>query len=587
MRLAPRITQRPASSLILDKARDLGYTPLQAQVIAGRFRDSQANGLNALLRPSVAELDAPDSLPAIGPAVETLARAIRESRDIAVCVDYDVDGLTSGATLVNALRRFGHPRERIRPFIGIRARNGYGLSEGLADAIEEQTPPGTVVLTADIGSSDAVRIERLAASHRPVVVTDHHSLAGTLGPEAAVAVVNPARPDSAFPDPYVCGAHVAWLVAAALRQQLIDDRIIPSDTPKLGDLLDFVGLGAAADCTDLSLSSNNRAVILRALALMNRPGRRTCWAALNHAAGVSGQVASSTLGFTYGPALNSRGRLGAAHTALDFLLEEDPIRARAGAEDLFAYNLKRREIQQAMVERCMPMAEAYFAADARGMTIHDPQGFAGVQGIVASRLVEAFGCPVACFSPKSEGVLTASLRSIPACNVYEALREVAARLGDGMLAFGGHSGAAGASIREDHIVRFRESFDAACARQLGKAYRPGPVLLTDGELSEVASLATWNEIQGLAPFGRAFEAPLFEVRGRCVGLRQVGGAGEHLQVKLVHRGVLQQGIWFGATRDGPPAIRVDDPVRAAVELDKNTFRDQSKLQFLIRHAEID
>jgi single-stranded-DNA-specific exonuclease len=579
-----RIVDRPVSQAVKQAALSAGYTPLQAQVIAGRLGDADADRVPRLVRPTLASLDAPDRLPDIDVAADAVARAVVDGLPFVLLSDFDCDGASAHAVLRIALRdHFGVPEARIHGYIGHRLREGYGVSESVTRRILDSAPRPALVITADQGSSDHARIALLREHGLETIVTDHHGIPGEGPPAAALACINPMREDSAFADPRIAGVHVAWLLCCAVRQRLVERGHLPPDAPRLGGLLDLVALGTMADCVDLARSQNNRAVLLRGLALMNAPDARPVWRALHRVAKCAGPITAATLGFSFGPIINARGRLDCALGAVDLLMCTDEAEAVRLAQALVEHNTERKRVQSSMLRRATPMAEAQAAAGAVALTVFDPEGHPGVHGVCAARLVEAFGRPVAYFSPRQEGdALTASLRTVPGFHVRDALAEIAAAHPEDFIAWGGHAGAGGVTLHREGLARFSAAFDRAAKRVLADAM-PGPRVLTDGVLTALPDLALIDELAALEPFGRQWESPVFRGDGRVLDLRTVGD-GTHLKLTVGMASHRFEAIWFGAVRDGVRPVEIGQQVRMAFELDANTFRDETRLQLRIRHA---
>jgi len=581
-----RIVDRPLSREVLRAALAAGFTPLQSQVIAGRLGDEDASRVATLVRPSLAALDPPDRLPDIDAAAEAVADAVMHGTPIVLLSDFDCDGASGHSVLRFALRdHFGVPEARIHSYIGHRLREGYGVSESVTRRILDAVPRPALVITADQGSTDQVRIATLRDHGLATVVTDHHAVPDQGPPAAAIACVNPVRTDSAFADGRIAGVHVAWLLCCAVRQRLIDRGHLPADAPRLGGLLDLVALGTMADCVDLARSANNRAVLTRGLALMNAPDARPAWRALYAVARCSGPITAATLGFTFGPMINARGRLDCALGAVDLLMCEDEAEAMRLAEGLMAHNTERKQVQSKMLRRILPLAEQQAQAGNIAIAVFDPEGHPGVHGICAARLVEAFGRPAAYFSPRQEGDdITASLRTVPGFHIRDALAEIARAHPDDFLAWGGHAGAGGVTLKRDGFERFAAAFDAIAARELA-GWSPGPRIWTDGALDQPPSLALLDELAALEPFGRQWESPVFRGEGRVLDLRPVGD-GTHLKLAVGVGPDRFDAIWFGAVRDGVCPVRIGQAVRMAFEPDANTFRGETRLQLRIRHMDV-
>jgi single-stranded-DNA-specific exonuclease len=579
-----RIIDRLVSQDVLQAAIAAGYTSLQSRVIAGRLDDGDAKRVSLLVRPPLSALDPPDRLPDIDVAAEAVARAVMQGLPLILLSDFDCDGASGHSVLRFALRDyFGVPGDRIHSYIGHRLREGYGVSESVTQRILESAPRPALVITADQGSSDHARIEKLHEHGFTTVVTDHHGVPEQGPPPAAIACVNPVRTDSMFSDPYIAGVHVAWLLCCAVRQRLIEYGYLPANAPRLGRLLDLVALGTMADCVDLARSPNNRVVLARGLALMNSPDARPVWRALHRVARCSGPITAATLGFAFGPIINARGRLDCALGAVDLLMCDDEEEAIRLANILVEHNNERKQVQSQMLRRILPLAEQQTMDGYTAITVFDPDGHPGVHGVCAARLVETYGRPAAYFSPKQESDhITASLRTVPGFHIRNALADIAASYPGDFIAWGGHAGAGGVTLKREGLVRFTNAFNAAAARALA-AWTPGPRILTDGELGQRPSMDLLNELACLGPYGRQWESPVFRAEGRILSLREVGD-GTHLKLTMGIGPDRFDAIWFGAVHNNMCPVKSGELVRMAFELDANNFRNETRLQLRIRHA---
>lgn len=584
MSKAVRIVDRPVAAAISRAALSLGYTPLQARIIAGRLSEADLAKLPALLSLQLSGLTPPDLLPDIDIASECIVSAIKQGLPILLISDFDADGASAHAVLKFAFRDyFGVPEQRIHSYIGHRLRDGYGVTETLTDRIIAEAPRPSLIITADQGSTDHARIARLRDHGFIVVVTDHHGVPASGPPPAAVACVNPVREDSAFPDPYIAGVHVAWLLCCAVRQRLIQAGDLPASAPKLGGLLDLVALGTMADCVDLARSTNNKAIIARGLEIMNSPVRRPAWQALYVATRCKGSITAATLAFHFAPVINARGRLDSALGSVDLLMSDSVPVAEELAQHFVEHNTERKAVQSSMLHRSTSQAAQQVRDGAAAITIFDPEGHAGVHGICAARLAESFGRPVAYFSPKNDAEhLTASLRTVHGFHVRNALAEIADRYPDDFTAWGGHAGAGGVTLKRDGLQRFAAAWASMAACALDD-HCLGPEVVTDGELAVPPSFALVEELAALEPFGRQWEHPVFRSHGHIEQVRPVGD-GRHLKLVVKMDSTDYDAIWFGAVENGICPVGVGQTVLMAYELDVNTFRDTITLQLRIRHA---
>jgi len=575
----PQLVERQRCPEIESAARALGYSPLLARIVAGRLEKGQESQLADLLQGSAELLTPPDLLPDLEQAVALGVTAIQQGWPVVLLSDYDADGASAHAVLKLAFRDyFGVPSQHIHSFIGHRLRDGYGVSENVVERILATAPRPALLVTADQGSTDHDRIARLQAAGFRVIITDHHGVPEELPPAPCV---NPVRRDSRFPDPYIAGVHVAWLYCCALRQGLIAAGVLPPSTPKLGGLLDLVALGTVADCVDLARSVNNRVIVRRGLALMNRSGHRVVWEALAACSGHLGPISAATVGFRFAPLINARGRLDSALESVELLLCTDRHRALALAATLQDDNEERKRIQSRMLERAEHLAREQSAAAA--LCILDPEGHPGVQGICAARLAERWGRPVAFFSPKEDSdFLTASLRSFGDFPIRDCLAQIAERFPEEVLHWGGHKGAGGITIHRMAFERFQAYFQTLAARFFGQEAL-GPRIWLDAPLPERIEADLLAELATLEPFGRQWEAPVFGVRAVVTALHPLGD-GRHWRVQLTRKDlVLPEAVWFHASEDGAAPIDLGQSVLGACHLEANHFGGKTRVQLLIRH----
>ncbi len=450
-------------------------------------------------------------------AVTRLRRAIRRGEPIAVYGDFDVDGVTATAILLETIRALGG---KVIPYIPNRVEEGYGLNKV---ALRHLARKGVkVVLTADCGIRS---LEEAAYARRlglDLIITDHHSI----GPELpeAVAVVNPKREDCPYPFKELAGVGVAFKLAEAL---LLSNRHVPlSDTPLTPeDFHDLVALGTVADM--VPLLGENRALVLKGLKRLNegsRPGVR----ALIRAAGLSpGKVNSTAISFILGPRLNAPGRLDSAMHSLKLLLSRDEREAAELARQLNDWNRRRQRLMNGALE--LARRKVYEEFDRDFIIVVGDESFApGVVGLVASKLVEEFYRPVIVMElgpERSRG----SARSIPEFNITAALDECAELL----LRYGGHAAAAGLTLATSRLPEFRRRIAEIARRSLdGLELRPALVIDAEVSLAEL-NWGVYSLLARLEPFGYANPEPLFlSRRVRVLDRRLVGGDAEHLKLTL-------------------------------------------------------
>ncbi len=535
----------------------------------------------------------PGAIPSMDRAVERIVRAIVRRERIALACDHDMDGTASAAVLWTAMvEAFGVSPELICVVTSHRLTEGYGIGEGVVSRIKDFG--AQLVISADKGSSDEPRIATLAAAGIDVVVTDHHVIPPDGPPRSAHAVVNPSRLDCEY-DKHVCGAGVAFLVMAKVRSALLEQGVF-AELPSLASLLDFVAVATIADCVSLSPGASliNRAFLRRGMQQV-RSGRRPCWKVF--AAEVDGEIDAETIAFRLVPAIAASGRLDWAEVGFRFLIAKTEADAAACWSQLKRENSERQSIERRLREQAFPQA-ARVAGPAIVLFLED--GHAGVHGITASRVVEAFGKPCAIFAPQGQGARTTapalaaetdsdngtglasgSFRSVPGIDVQRALKEIASSYPDLLVAFGGHQAAAGATIRVMDMERFRQAFTFAVAEQTGGAVATGPTLWTDGELDANAhDLKSIQTLEAMGPFGRGFEAPIYSGTFRVANYRPLTN-GRHGRLGLQRDKLTLQAIWFSidTALDRQPAV--GDMIDIAYRLTRHEFRGQVEVQATI------
>ena len=540
----------------------LAVSPLTAQVLVQRGVGNVEEG-RAFLRPSLASLPDPLLLPDMERAVARLIRAIEGQELIVVHGDYDVDGITGTALLVETLRAFG---ARVDYHIPLRLQDGYGLSGA---ALQRAAAAGAgVVLTVDCGISAVAEASVAAAAGLDLIITDHHQPPDSL--PLAHALVNPHLAESRFPFAELAGVGVAFLLLVALRQSLREGGAFSRrPEPDLRHALDLVALGTIADI--VPLQGVNRLLTRFGLGVLNqaaRPGVE----ALRRVAGVE-RITCGTVGFRLAPRLNAAGRLEDATLGVELLLAADPGQTREKAELLDGFNRERQQIEQQTLQQAVARLEEKGEGGEWSVVLADERWHPGVIGIVASRLVERYYRPTVLIALE-EGRGRGSARSIPGFHLYRELAGCASFL-EG---FGGHAFAAGLSLQTGELESFAAAFEAR-SRERFSAQRPQPRVAHDGEvLLEELTPAVVEELAGLHPFGAGNPEPAFVARGvRVQQLQEL--AGGHLRFTARQDGYSQGCIAFGmAPRRQELAGEVDLLFNPSL----NTWRGRTEVQLRIK-----
>lgn len=567
----PKLKTRIPDPILEQAATAQGLHPLLARILASRPQPENTAMLQ-MLAPKLSCLDHPLTMRDMDKASCRVADAIINKQVIGIETDHDCDGQTSHAVLFyNLVHKFKHPESLLRSYIGHRLTEGYGLSAKVAERILQDNPQPNLIITADNGSADEPRIAQLVAAGIEVIVTDHHQLPIAGPPKSAFACLNPTRDDCEYTDPYIAGCMVAWLLMAATRLELIKRKYLPADTEKLTDSLDFVAVGTVADCVSMARSQNNRAIVTYGLKLINA-GIKPCWQAIKPL--VNGQITAEDLGFKVGPLLNSDGRLASAFGSVSFLLAPDLAAAQQWTAYLQEQNQLRKDIQNIVTKQGMLLA-AEQALDGRySLCIFLQDGHAGVHGISASRIKDSFGRPTVFLAPKQgeENLFTGSIRGIAGFDVGAAIQWLIKHNPDLLIAGGGHAGAGGVTLMKNNYPVFYEQFELAVRQQL-VVTDLGPVIWTDGVLPmQWLNLDILETIAQLEPFGREFEAPVFQLEAVLTNIRSIGD-GTHARVELTVGTQRLNGVWFGFRQhsQAPMPAVAGDRVSCAFMLKGNDF----------------
>lgn len=515
-RLDPRV-----APTALGIAQRYGVPELLARVLASR--GVALDEVAAYLDPTVRDLlPDPDTLTDMPRLVERLADAVTRGESVAVFGDYDVDGATSTALMVEVLRAGG-----LDPafYIPDRIFEGYGPN---IPAIEQLAASGArLLVTVDCGTMSFEPFARAREIGLDVVVVDHHQAGETL-PEVQ-GLVNPNRVDDLSGLGHLCAAGLTFVVAVGLVRELRRRAWwnAARPAPDLLGMLDLVALGTVADV--VPLTGLNRAFVTKGLAVL-RKRTRPGLTALMDAARLSGPPKAWHLGFLLGPRINAGGRIGDAALGTRLLLTHDPIEAGALATELDRLNSERQLVERAIVAEAEAEAEIALGRDGSSAVIlASGQGWhPGVVGLVAARLKEKFGRPA--FAVAFTGTHGAgSARSIPGVDVGRAVRGAVDR---GLLVKGGgHAMAAGLTIERDRLGELRAYLEETLAATVAQA-RDVEETVIDGALSAGGASAELIElVERAGPYGAGNPQPVFAFPSHRIVYAEAGN-GDHVRVRL-------------------------------------------------------
>jgi len=532
-----------------------GLSPRLIDLLARRGVAS-ASELDAWFADPLDGLHDPALLPDADRLLARLMLARTREERVLVFGDFDADGLTGLTILTHALRRFG---VAVEPYVPSRLDEGHGLS--LA-AVEAAVAAGAgLIVTVDCGTTSVAEIAAANARGLDVIVTDHHRVPPEL--PAALAVVNPHRSDSLYPDARLAGSGVAFKVA----QLLLRDE--PGGAAAALALADLATIGTVADVAPIV--GENRAIARIGLERLRSAPRPGIAALLERARVAPAAMDLETVSFAIAPRLNAAGRVGEAMEAARLLLSEDAAEAAIHADALEASNAERRDLMKtAVAEARLMVAET---PDAAATLVHGPWGV-GIVGLVAARLAEDRG-RAAVVGAELGDTIRASCRSDGTMDLGAALEQC----GDLFTRFGGHAGAAGFELPADRWEAFRARFlDLAAASAPADPRLTLPIDLA--LRARYVDYALFREFAGLAPAGPGNPDPLVAVLGLTV-TRVRAATGGHTQLTLRRERDVLDGIAFGRA-DLAETVHEGDIVDVVARLASRTFGGFESLQLEIR-----
>jgi single-stranded-DNA-specific exonuclease len=472
-------------------------------------------------------------------AVTRLHEAIAAGELIAIYGDYDADGVTATALMAHTLIALGG---KVLPYIPNRFDEGYGLNEDVLTTLAREGV--SVVLTVDCGIRSVKEVIHGVRLGLDMIITDHHVVGEEIPP--ALAAINPKQPGCHYPFKKLAGVGLAYKLAQALMQG--QDQPGYECDLSMEDLLDLVALGTVADLAPLA--GENRALVTRGLEQLNVPQRLGVQALMAQAGVQPGRVDATTIGFVLGPRLNAAGRLEHAEAAYELLVTDDLFRAAELAQQLDSQNRERQSLTQATVAGARQVILEDGISRPLYLITH-PEFNTGIVGLVSSRLTEEFYRPTL-VAQRGEAYTKGSARSIPEFHITSALDECA----DLLERYGGHSAAAGFTLRNDNVPDFEARLLAIAERELA-GIELVPELEIDAKLNlpglkrrrmedllsaravgraideTDVGLQIVDALEGLRPFGEGNPAPVFVSYGLEVkGKRQVGADGDHLKLVL-------------------------------------------------------
>ena len=483
-------------------------------------------------------------------AVDRINEAIENEEKILVYGDYDADGITSTVLLVETLISMG---ANVSSYIPNRFEEGYGPNK---EAFTKIIDSGiTLIITVDNGIAGVEEVDLANELGCDVIVTDHHKIQDTI--PNAYAIIHPEHPEGNYPFKKLAGVGVAFKLAHALLE------IFPDF------LLDLVAIGTIADM--VSITDENRIFVKQGLELINEDPRIGLKMLLE-LSGIDTKIDEQTVGFYIAPKLNSIGRMDSAKLGLTFLMAEEPVTARALAEQIEQYNIQRKQVTEDIVKDVISKIENSEKKQ-KNVIMVSGEYHEGVLGIVASNIVEKYQKPVFIMNEK-EGVLKGSARSIFDFNIYVAMNKIS----DLFLAFGGHTLAAGFSFEKSNFEKIEEFLDNEF-----EEFKQNNDLKANKNIDIVTSLEDisyqfLNSLDALKPYGMDFEKPTVLIENAMVlNKAYFGSEKQYLRLTIADEVGNLDCITFkdSVTFD---KVEKNDIIDLLCNIDKNNFNGRTKLQ---------
>lgn len=485
-------------------AEEFHINPVTARVM--RNRDVQGSeAIRRYLYGTMADLYPPYLLKDAEKAADILKQKTEQGKWIRIVGDYDIDGVCSTYLLLQALKRVG---ARVDYEIPDRVKDGYGINQQIIEAA--QADGVDTILTCDNGISAVAQMERAREFGMTVIITDHHDIAREgerdLLPQAD-AIVNPKQQDCPYPWKEICGAVVAY----KLIQILYEKFHIPAR--EWEEMIEFAAIATVGDV--MRLKDENRILVREGLARLPFTKSMGLKKLIEKNDLDISHINAFHIGFVIGPCLNAGGRLQTAKMALRLLLSQDQEEADRLAVELKELNDQRKDMTSQGVEEAAAQVDENYADD-KVLVVYLPECHESLAGIIAGRLRERYHKPSIVLTRAADGV-KGSGRSIESYHMFEALLEVK----DLLTKFGGHPMAAGLSLEEPNVDKFRKALNDNAGLTEEDFI---PKIWIDAAMPiEYVSEPLIQELKMLEPFGQGNEKPQFAQKGMRIRAARVVG----------------------------------------------------------------
>ena len=453
--------------------------------------------------------------------MEKLVERIKQARDLREKViifgDYDADGITSSAILKETFSELGIEAD---VYIPDKRTEGYGLNLLAIDLFK--VAGVKLIITVDCGITSLAETAKAKEFGIDVIITDHHHVPAQV-PDA-FAIINPHQEGCGYPFAELAGVGVAFKVVQAIYARLMPEKIGQTKW-----MLDLVSIGTIADC--VPLIGENRLFVKYGLVVLSktrRIGLLELFTVGRIAIDESAIPDTKKVSFYVAPRINAAGRINHANLAYNLIIEKDVIRARDFALELEASNTQRQKITSEIVSEIKALAETQYKDKKLIFAIGEHFSI-GIVGLVAGKIAQQYGKPTAVFQ-QGEQESKGSFRSIPQINIIEAIGQCSQFL----VKFGGHSQAAGVSVRNDQLENFQKALEAIIEKQLEGIQLEAEIII-DGQVAAAEmDFKLIADIEKLRPFGIGNEEPILLLENLIISEKRfLGSEKKHVKFFLV------------------------------------------------------
>ncbi len=499
--------------------------------------------------------------------VDLILSSIEEDEKICIYGDYDADGITSTAVLMEVLSNL---TSNLAYYIPSRFEEGYGLNCGALDKIKAAGID--LVITVDCGSVSCAEVEHAKEIGLKILVTDHHTITDKV---ADCLVINPMQPGCPYPFKHLAGVGVAFKLAQAIAAE--------TGLPKsaVNRTLDLVGVGTIGDI--VPLVDENRTLAkygIRSLNLTQRPGLSKL---IEGTSLQRGKIKSENISYVIVPHLNASGRMQDAKIAASLMMEKDSEKVKEGVETLISCNQQRKKIQSETFEQCCNIVEEKYQT-APFLVIDLEDAHEGITGIVAGKLKEIYHRPAVIVTPTAGDCLKGTGRGIEGIDLYNLLKdneELFER-------FGGHAAACGFTMKKQHLDTLRSRLNESMGRiladnpELADAHIQADLKLEAGDVN----LQLVAELKMLEPFGCENPQPLVSIRLRPGSIRKMGNQNQYTKfIGVLDDGREIQCVIFKEAKSYDELLKKGQPLTVTGNLKSQTWNGKQYLQITVQAIE--